>query len=100
MPWVREDPALYQRQIDAIEHPRLETDPNGAAGIETYTVVFGREGQPEVGIVVGRLENGDRFCAHVPKDAALLDAMTREDFLGRRGKVVAGEPVTVFTPDT
>lgn len=99
VPWVREDPALYQRQIDVIDHPPLAAEPNGAAGIETYTVIFGREGQPEVGIVVGRLENGHRFCAHVPKDAELLAAMTREDFLGRRGKVVAGEPVNVFTPD-
>lgn len=99
VPWVREDPALYQREIDAIAHPPLETRPSGRAGIETYTVLFGREGQPQAGIVVGRLDTGARFLAHVPQDPELLQAMTREDFLGRSGRVEAGDPVNLFTPD-
>lgn len=98
-PWVREDPALYQRRIDDIAHPRLEQAPSGMGGIETYTVLFGRSEVPEAGIVVGRLADGARFCAQVPQDAELLLAMTREDFLGRRGRVAAGDPVNIFTPD-
>ncbi len=98
-PWMREDPALYQQHIDAIDHPRLEAAPSGRAGIETYTVLFGREGEPEAGIVIGRLKDGGRFCAHVPRDRELLHAMTREDFLGRSGQVTTGDPVNVFAPD-
>ena len=66
--------------------------------METYTVTFGREGTPELGIVVGRLEDGARFCAHVPQDQALLSAMTEEDFLGVAGSVTAGAPVNRFIP--
>lgn len=98
-PWVREDPALYQAEIDAIAHPPLEEKPSGKAGIETYTVLFGRDGEPQAAIVVGRLENDARFLAHTPQDGDLLKAMTQEDFLGRSGTVVAGDPVNVFTPD-
>ena len=98
VPWVRKDPASYQGRIEATAHPRVEAAPEGAATVETYTVTFGREGTPEVGIVVGRLEDGARFCAHVPQDPALLTAMTEEDFLGAAGAVTAGAPVNRFTP--
>jgi acetyl-CoA C-acetyltransferase len=96
---VRTDPAVDQARVDATPHPALATRPEGAGAIETYTVLFGRENTPEAGIVVGRLDGGERFVAHVPTDAALLEAMTREDFLGRRGRVVSGEPVNRFTPE-
>ena len=99
VPWVRTDPAVDQARVDATPHPALATHPEGAGAIETYTVLFGRENTPEAGIVVGRLDGGERFVAHVPTDAALLEAMTREDFLGRRGRVVPGEPVNRFTPE-
>jgi acetyl-CoA C-acetyltransferase len=98
VPWVRTDPATYQSRIEATAHPRVEAAPAGAATIETYTVTFGREGTPEVGIVVGRLDDGARFCAHVPQDPTLLDAMTREDFLGVAGTVQSGSPVNRFAP--
>ena len=98
VPWVRKDPTRYQGRIEATAHPRVEAAPEGAATVETYTVTFGREGTPEVGIVVGRLEDGARFCAHVPQDPALLAAMTEEDFLGVAGAVTAGAPVNRFTP--
>lgn len=98
VPWVRTDPATYQSRIEATAHPRVEAAPAGAATIETYTVTFGREGTPEVGIVVGRLDDGARFCAHVPQDPTLLDAMTQEDFLGVAGTVQSGSPVNRFAP--
>ena len=41
--WRREDPASYQRAIDALAHPEVIAEPNGAATIETYTVVHARD---------------------------------------------------------
>jgi len=99
VPFVRRDPAEYQAEIDATPHPEIEENPQGSARIETYTVLFGRENTPEGGIVIGRLDSGRRFCALTPKDADLLDAMTREDFLGRAGRVEAGEQTHLFRPD-
>src|SRR3954464_9434189 len=43
-PFEREDPAVLQRQIDALPHPDIVEQPRGKGTIETYTVVHKREG--------------------------------------------------------
>ncbi len=98
--WERTDPAVDQAEIDAMPHPELAVEADGAATVETYTVVYGREGVPELGIVIGRLEDGQRFIANVPAEARdLLDAMTQREFVGERGSVRrdAGTGTNVFS---
>ncbi len=68
-PFRREDPGVIQRQIDALEHPAVIDRPGGRAKIETYTVVHAREGY-RMGIVIGRDDQGRRFVANTPSDAA------------------------------
>ncbi len=79
----REDEAL----IAAQPSPPLAEEAQGTGIVEAYTVVFGRDGEPEEGIVVGRLEEGPRFWANVGPDRELLWLMCREEFIGRRGRV-------------
>lgn len=98
VPFVREDPAVYQAQIDATARPEVVERPDGEATVETWTVRFGRENTPEGGIVIGRDARGRRFCSVTPDDPDLLLAMTREDFLGRTGTVEAGDKVNLFRP--
>ncbi len=93
--WRREDPKSYQKDIDAMAHPTVVEKPEGAAIVETYTVVLDRRGK-RFGIVVGRLENGSRFLAHTPDDDATLDRMMREEVLGKPGTVTAGEVTNLF----
>jgi acetyl-CoA C-acetyltransferase len=93
--WQREDPKSYQKDIDAMAHPRVVEKPQGAATVETYTVVLDRRGK-RFGIVVGRLADGGRFLAHTPDDDATLDWMMREEILGRPGTVTPGEPTNLF----
>ncbi|MBI5505579.1 MAG: acetyl-CoA acetyltransferase [Deltaproteobacteria bacterium] len=78
---------------------RLVREPQGAAVIESYTVVYAREGHPETGIVVGRLESGERFLAHTPQEPAILEEMVTNEAVGRRGSVRASSPVNLFTPE-
>jgi acetyl-CoA C-acetyltransferase len=73
--------------------------PEGRAVVETYTVVGGRNGQPETGIVVGRLDSGERFLAHTPEDPRLLEEWMTTEAVGRRGVVRAASPCNVFTPE-
>jgi acetyl-CoA C-acetyltransferase len=94
-PRPRREPAEYQSEIDARLHPAVEEKPAGEATIETYTVLHDREGAPETGLVVGRLANGARFWANTPADAALLEAMEREEFIGRRGRVRHDDTTTL-----
>lgn len=101
--WVRTDPKVDQATVEAMESPPFTADASGDATIETYTVCFGRDGEPETGIVVGRLNDGGaRFFANTPADKELLWSMTREEFVGRPGVVqpVAEGGVTrnIFTP--
>jgi acetyl-CoA C-acetyltransferase len=88
--WERENPANYQVEIDNEAHPEVEEKPQGAAKIETYAVMHGRNG-PEFGLVMGRLdENNKRFVAHVTNQADIL-SLKDIDSLGRAGTVGAGE---------
>lgn len=97
-PWRREDPRAAQRALDAMAHPEVVTQPHGEATIETYTVVFDREGAPAIGIVIGRLDDGRRFLANTPADRTLLEGLVAEEAIGRRGTVTAGDPVNRFVP--
>jgi acetyl-CoA C-acetyltransferase len=85
--WVRTDPKVDQDAVEAMKSPTTVAEANGPATIETHTVIFGREGEPETGIVIGRLGDGERFMANTPPDAGLLWAMTKEEFVGRAGRV-------------
>ncbi|MEX0682797.1 MAG: acetyl-CoA acetyltransferase [Dehalococcoidia bacterium] len=85
--WQRTDPAVDQATLDGMASPAFAAEANGEATVETYTVAFGREGEPEQGIVIGRLGDGTRFMANTPADAELLWSMTREEFVGRKGRV-------------
>lgn len=73
--------------------------PEGPAVVETYTIVSGRSGQPETGIVIGRLDSGERFLAHTPDDRALFEDWMTSEAVGRRGRVRSASPVNVFTPE-
>jgi acetyl-CoA C-acetyltransferase len=85
--WARTDPKVDQAIVDAEPGPPFTNEPGGPATVETYTVTFNREGEPETGIVIGRLGSGERLFANTPADPDLMWAMTREEFIGRKGTV-------------
>ena len=97
-PFEREDPAVLQRQIDALPHPAVIELPLGPATIETYTVVHKREG-PFMAIIVGRDANGRRFAANTPDDAATLAGLEMGEQVGRPGSVTQAGDINLFTPD-
>lgn len=96
----RQDPAVLQRQIDALPHPAVTETPQGPARIETYTVVHRREG-PFMGIVVGRDEGDRRFVANTPGDAATLAGLEVGEQVGRTGRVgpAPDGQTNLFIPD-
>ncbi|HEX5378921.1 MAG TPA: acetyl-CoA acetyltransferase, partial [Phenylobacterium sp.] len=99
-PFDRQDPKVIQAQIDALPHPAVIETPSGAATIETYTVVHGREGYM-MGIVVGRDSEGRRFIANTPTDEATLAGLEAKEAVGRTGTVSRSEDGTrnIFVPD-
>lgn len=85
--WRREDPAKLQAELDALPKAPFTETPSGAAKIETYTVMHGKNG-PEYGVIFGRLDaTGQRFVANPPADPAVLLDLQNRDSLGRPGTV-------------
>jgi len=89
--WRRTDPQIDQAALEKMESPPTVERAEGPASVESYTVQFNREGEPEQGIIIGRLGDGEqpgaRFIANTPPDADLMWAMTREEFIGTSGHV-------------
>lgn len=86
----------FQAEADAARGPvpELDKDYLGPATIETYTVHYGRQGEPKLGTVVARTPEGKRTLAAVlPDDAALIAFLTdgREEPVGTAGEVVTGQ---------
>jgi acetyl-CoA C-acetyltransferase len=97
--WRRTDPKLDQAAIDAEAHPALVDEPSGDATVETYTVLFDRDGAPERGIVIGRTGDGGRFMANTPAERRTLEAMTKHEMVGTKGRAARGaDGVNVFVP--
>jgi acetyl-CoA C-acetyltransferase len=94
----RQDPAVLQRQINALPHPEVIEQPHGKGVIETYTVVHKREG-PFLGIVVGRDAEGRRFVANTPNDPQTLASLEASEQIGRAGTVTQSGALNLFTPD-
>ncbi|MEH6403942.1 MAG: acetyl-CoA acetyltransferase [Sneathiella sp.] len=98
VPFAPKDAAIYQAKINADKGPAVSLIPTGRATIETYTIMHDRNG-PTFGLLYGRLEDGSRFIANPPKDPALLNEMTKTDYLNASGKVTQVDGLNVFNPD-
>ena len=91
-------PESYQAILDRVPHPVFVSLAEGAATVETYTVMHDRKG-PASAIVIGRRDDGARFIANTAADADLLAEMEVSDFLGRRGRVGNDGRQNLYAPD-
>jgi acetyl-CoA C-acetyltransferase len=86
--WQRIDTTAIQTWVDAQPAPALVPEASGTARVETYTVVHGRDGAPERGVVFARLDGERRTIAILPPDRDVLEAFERREGVGRPGRVV------------
>jgi hypothetical protein len=61
-------------------------------------VLFERDGTPKRGIVIGRLDGGERFLANTPDDRATLESLVEHEGVGLPGRVQRANDRNVFTP--
>lgn len=95
--WRREDPSQYQPTLDAMDKPILVEQAEGAAKIETYTVMHRPDG-PEHGLIIGRLtETGQRFLANTAQDPAVLMDLQENGDVGREGTVQSDGDKNLFS---
>ncbi|MBU2547865.1 MAG: acetyl-CoA acetyltransferase, partial [Proteobacteria bacterium] len=95
-------PRLFPDREDAPSRQAAELVQDAWEGrgvIETYTVAHDRNGEPNRGLLIGRLEDGRRFIANTPTDRPLLEELMREEAIGRAGRLAFQDERHVFTPD-
>ena len=85
----------FQAEADALRGPAppVQQDYLGPATVETYTVLYGRDGRALHGAIIGRAPNGARFIAKVPAtDAAAIQWLTNgeQEPVGMPGVAVRG----------
>lgn len=86
--WKRTPPEQFQNEMPLPSAIETDPEPSGELVVESYTVWHGRDGEPETGIVVGRLPNNRRAWAQTPKrDLDVLNAMMNEEWIGKRGRL-------------
>ena len=74
-----------QQQVDAVPLREALVDWDGPVSVEAYTVAH-RGGSPRVGLAACLTDEGRRTWGTV-EDPVLMQAMTREEFCGRRGRL-------------
>jgi acetyl-CoA C-acetyltransferase len=79
-----------QAALDARPRATIRNTATGPAAIATYSVVHGRDGSAEWGLLVCDLPEGDRCYAKVT-DADLLAALERDEWVGEQVELVSGE---------
>ena len=82
---------LHRRPTVAVTHPF-----SGEATIATYTVLHGRDGGPDWGLVVCDLADGTR-CYGKVLDASVLHTLEQEECVGRRVELTQNDSVNEVT---
>ena len=86
----------FQAEADSLRGPAppVQEDYLGPATVETYTVLYDREGLAQHGAIIGRAPTGARFIAKVPAaDRAAIHWLTsgEQEPVGMPGTAVRGE---------
>ena len=81
-----------------LSHAGVSLRYDRAGGGPPVLLVHGRDGSPERGAVIGRLGDGRRFLAVVRAERAVLEAMEREEQIGRAGRVSPVGGVNRYDP--
>ncbi len=71
-----------QDEVDALPAREVVIDHEGPATIETWTVMYGKDGSPETGFAALLLEDGRRAWA-TTSDPDALKVMVTEEMIGR-----------------
>jgi acetyl-CoA C-acetyltransferase len=81
-----------QAEVDSLPARQPAPDHEGPVTVESYTVMHGRDGTPDLGIVACLLPDGRRAWGNV-SDPTVLKAMTLEEHCGRPAVLRSGGTV-------
>lgn len=86
--------ADVQEEVDVLPQCRLDAEAEGDVEIETYTVLYDRDGTPSHGIAVCRTGEGNRAWGTLHQADDLAELTTTEG-AGRKGRLAPGGELTL-----
>lgn len=86
-PWKNNDYEEIQQKIDSKTLPEPLEKTNGNLTIEAYTIIYDKKGQPERGVLMGHIENGQRTLANIIADSETLLKLEQQELVGQTYKV-------------
>ncbi len=86
----------YEAELKQLKGPNLVKEAEGSATVETYTLFHDRDGRPQRGVIVGRLDDGARFLANIGMDAAIRESIVEKELIGTRGRVRSRGGLNIF----
>ncbi len=84
--WGSVDEVQRQTSIDARALPEPVREASGSFTIEAFVIRYQRDGSPRDGVCLGRTAAGRRALALLEADPAELEALEREELVGRVGQ--------------
>jgi acetyl-CoA C-acetyltransferase len=86
--------ADVQEEVDVLPQCRLDAEAEGEVRLETYTVLYERDGTPAQGIAVCRTAEGNRAWGSLHQPDDLLELITSEG-VGRTGRLATDGELTL-----
>ncbi len=86
----------YQKELDRLQGPIVVDEASGRGTVETFALTHDREGEPVGGIVIGKMDDGNRFLAKTEMDADALKSMMESECIGNRGKIRSKDGFNTF----
>jgi acetyl-CoA C-acetyltransferase len=76
------------------DHPvRIEKRVSGKGIIETYTIIYSKDGSPSYAVVYGKTDQGLRFIAQTPKDLDVFSALSTINHVGKSVRMKHDEAI-------
>jgi len=86
-PWSTNEFIEVQQEILKEELPKPVEKANGILTIKAYTITYKRDGTPDLGIVMGHLENGSNTLALLKEDSKALQNLSEHELVGKKYRV-------------
>ncbi|MFX1326096.1 MAG: hypothetical protein ACFE8N_14190, partial [Promethearchaeota archaeon] len=89
--WSSAEFSDIQQEIEKEKLPDPIEKANGILKVEAYTIIYKKDGTPDLGIVLGHLENGSRTLAVLKPETRTLTRLSHQELVGRKFRVLYNE---------
>lgn len=71
----------------------IATNVSGKGVIETYTIIYSKDGHPSYAVIYGKTDEGLRFIAQTPTDTDIFNALSAQNQVGKTVRLKHDETI-------